>query len=72
MELATTISYPTSTSGIIVLLKIPKEIHKIGYKKRKGGYNYREKDVHAYHISGQWYMCSYTIMRQPIKIEDLQ
>ena len=61
--MATTISYPTNTSGIIVLLKTPKEIPQSS----------NDKGAHTEHISGQWYMIdeAYTIARQPIKIQDL-
>ena len=52
MELAIRISYPTSASGITVLLKTPKRISI---------FELPAVFVDAYDICGQWYMNSYTI-----------
>ena len=65
-ELATNMSYPTSASGIIVLLKTPKEIPQNRLQ------SLRKTRAHVTCISGQWYMSLYTIACQPIKIKDSQ
>ncbi len=64
-ELAITISLYTSASGIIVLLKTPKELQNLSsqlFSLTRIGY----------HICGQWYMSSYTIACEPIKMQELQ
>ena len=58
-ELAIIISYPTSTSGIIVLLKTPPKYRKLDYNK-----NERPQKNHAYacQFCRSWYNGSYTII----------
>ena len=64
-ELAMIISYPTSASGIIVLLKtIPKYRNYIKIKRPK-------THAHALHFCRSWYNCSYTIMFKPMKTLEL-
>ena len=50
--MAITISYPTSASEIIVLLKIPKELQYLSSPAVLA-------DVYAYHSCGPWYMSSF-------------
>ena len=67
-ELAIIISYPTSASGIIVLLKTPPKYRKLDYNKNKNG-----PKTHAYarHFCRSWYNGSYTMVAKPMKTLEL-
>ena len=52
-SLAITIAYPTSASGIIVLLKTPKE------STSKSATVNAKNDAHYFQISGHWCMSSW-------------
>ena len=62
------ISYPTSASGMIVLLKTPPKYRKLDYNKNK-----KAQKSHAYapHFCRTWYNGSYTMMAKPMKTLEL-
>ncbi len=64
-ELAITISYSTSASAIIVLLKAPKKLQCLDSSAVLA-------DAYTYHICGLWYLSSYTMACKPIKTQELQ
>ena len=60
-------SYPTSASGIIVLLKTFPKYRKLDYNKNK-----RPKNLaYARHFLRAWYNGSYTMMAKPVKSLEL-
>ena len=67
--MAIIISYPTSASGIIVLLKTPPKYRKLDYNKNKKA----QKITHtlAIFVDISWYNGSYTMMAKPIKTLEL-
>ena len=64
-ELALAILYPISESGIIVLLKTPKELQYLSFLAVL-------PDAYPYRICDAWYMSSYTMAYKPIKTQELQ
>ena len=67
-ELAIIISYPTSSSGIIVSLKT---LHNCRKLDRNGNKNATKIVAYVYHICRAWYNGSYTIAAKPIKTLEL-
>ena len=66
-ELVTIISYPTSASGIIVLLKTPTK-----YREFFPTLFVKTTDFqYSYHIWRAWYNGSYTMMAKPIRALEL-
>ena len=63
-ELAIIISYPTSASGIIVLLKNTHKILRILS-------DFICADAYSYDIWRAWYNGSYTMMAKPIRTLEL-
>ena len=61
------ISYPTSASGIIVLLKTPPKYRKLDTIKQKGPKNH----AYAPHFCRSWCNGSYTMMAKPMKTLEL-
>ena len=56
-------SYPTSTNGIIVLLKTPQNIEKSTKLRKESAKNH----AFAYHTCRVWYNGSYIMMAKPMK-----
>ena len=67
-DLAIIIPYPTSASGIIVLLKTPPKYRKVDYDKNKKA---QKKHAYARHFCRSWYNGSYTMMAKPMKTLEL-
>ena len=67
-EVAIIISYPTSASGIIVLLKTPPKNKELDYNENKKG---PKNHAYARHFCRSWYNGSYTMMAKPMKSLEL-